>query len=144
MNPSKSVAESTGTPAMACGLGRLSPSSSLNCLTASWISSSRTTSSTRLNGPIFTSNPFGVSFRSEPVESRRVSGADQLTLRRRHIGELAIDRSLRIRPCRRRVREVRRPEDVLDPELVALPEAEFVVHEGDGHIASEVLARLEL
>src|ERR1700677_1490123 len=144
MNPSKSVAESTGTPAMACGFGRLSPSSSLNCCTASWISSSRTTSSTRLKGPIFTPDPFGSSLRSEPVEPRRVAGADQLALGRRHVGELALHHGLRIGPRRGGVGEVRRPQDVLDPEVVALPEAEFVIHERDGHVAPEVLARREL
>src|SRR6185295_6777389 len=39
---------------MACGCGRFSPSSSLNCAIASWISSSRTISSTRLKPRIFT------------------------------------------------------------------------------------------
>ena len=58
-------------------------------------------------------------------------------------GELTRDDSRGVRPGRGRVREVGRPQDVLDADEVAHVQADLVVHERARHVAVEVLARLQ-
>ncbi len=57
--------------------------------------------------------------------------------------ELTCDDLSRVRPRRRRMREVGRPQDVLDADEMTHVQPDLVVHERDRHVAVEVLTRLQ-
>src|SRR5262245_36011430 len=79
--------------------------------------------------------------RSAPeVELARVAEQDPLALGRGHAREVLGDRRRVVREVAGRVREVARPQDLLDPDGVAVPDAEAVLHDRVVDVGREVLA----
>src|SRR5438270_11309498 len=76
----------------------------------------------------------------EPVELAGVLADDLPADVRRQVPELALDVLRRIRPDAIGMREIRRPHDIVDPELVEELHAELVGLEGCLGLPAPVLA----